>query len=159
MIDHAARERRSRSREDGYFASADEAIQAEQADKYAGVVRIERGPAAYRVTFPQLTSAERGTDAARAAWDLARRPMADVKAMMGRKYDSVQAAWIVPLDQSASIECLALDYSATIEQAADDIAAARIAELEYQLAELTAAYEDVLAHDCAATVAGLAVAA
>lgn len=151
MRDYAAAERRHRMAED---APNVDALAAEQAERYAGVVRIERGPAAFRITFPQLSGAERGTPAAGAAWDTARRPMADVKAIPGRKYDSVQAAWVVPLDQAASVELLSVDYSAPIESVAvDDASAARIAELEAQLAELQAAYEEALSHDCRAVLA------
>lgn len=158
MKDYAATERRHRMAED---APNDDALAAEQAERWAGVIRIERGPAAYRVTFPKLTAAERGTPEAKAAWHEARRPMADVKAIMGRKFDGVQGAWIVPLDQRASIEALALDYAASIEELAIAAgypaeAAARIAELERQLAEVEAAYAEALQHDCRATLAEVA---
>ena len=125
------------------LGDAEATADAERAARYAGVVRIERGPAAFRVTFPKLGAAERGTDAARAAWDEARRPMADVKSIPGRRFDSLQAAWIVPLDQAATIEILADEYAAHIEDVAlaaglDADAAARIADLERQLSILEA---------------------
>lgn len=116
---------------------------AERAERLAGIVRIERGPAAFRVTFPKLADTAKGSPEAKAAWDQARRPMADVKAIPGRRFDSMQAAWIVPLSESARIEGLALDYCAEIEELAlaagyDAQAAARIAELERQLATVEA---------------------
>lgn len=119
------------------------AADAERAERMAGIIRIERGPAAFRVTFPKLGAAERGTDAARAAWDEARRPMADVKAIPGRRFDSMQAAWIVPIEQADTIALLADEYAAQIEDVAlaaglDAESAARIAELERQLAVLEA---------------------
>lgn len=158
MRDYAAAERRHRQAED---APNTDALAAEQAERWADVIRIERGPAAFRVTFPKLSAAEKGSEASRAAWHEARRPMADVKAIMGRKYDAVQAAWIVPLDQRASIEALALDYSAEIHDLAVAAgypaeAVARIAELERQLAEVEAELEAAYAHDCRTTLAEVA---
>ncbi len=156
MRDYAAAERR---RNNG--AGDSDAVAQERAERMAGVIRIERGPAAFRVTFPKLATVERGTDEARAAWHEARRPMADVKAIIGRKWDAVQGAWIIPLDMAASVECLALDYGADIEELAVAAgypadAAARIAELERQLAELEQAYAEALQHDCRAVVEGVA---
>lgn len=131
-----------------------DALAAEQAARYAGLLKIERGAGAFRVTFPTLSDPD---DAIRRAAFREARPILDqVKSIMGRKYDALNKSWIVPLDQASSIEILALDYGATIEDAADDAAAARIAELERQLADLQAAYEDALAHDCAAVLAQVA---
>ena len=138
MKDYAAAERRADDARAILAGGTDAAVSAERAERYAGVVKIERGPAAFRVTFPQLAAHERGSAEAKAAWDTARQPMADVKAIMGRKWDAVQGAWIVPLDMVQSVECLALDYGATIEELAIAAgypadAAARIAELEAAL--------------------------
>ncbi len=161
MRDYAAAERRHRMAEE---APNTDALAAERSERWAGVIRIERGPAAFRITFPKLTAAERGTPEARAAWHEARRPMADVKAIIGRRFDAVQGAWIVPLDMAQSVECLALDYGATIEEAAADIPAelaARVAELERRVATLTAERDAALklADEYAAMLDGQAVAA
>jgi len=164
MKDYAAAERRADEARGILAGGTDAAVTAERAEKYAGVVRIERGPAAFRVTFPQLTAHAKGSPEARAAWDTAKPAMADVKAIMGRKWDAVQGAWIVPLDMAQSVECLALDYGATIEDATPDIPAelaARIAELELALVaardERDAALR--LADDYAAMLDGQAAAA
>jgi len=135
MRDYAAAERRAEDVRKALYGQPDAAVRAERAERYAGVVKIERGPAAFRVTFPQLTAHAKGTPEARTAWDTAKPAMADVKAIIGRKWDAVQGAWIVPLDMAQSVECLALDYGATIEDAAAVPAelAARIAELEAAL--------------------------
>lgn len=161
MRDYARADRERRIGEDG---AATAAADAERRERVAGIVRIERGPAAFRVTFPKIASTERGTPEARQAWDEARRPMADVKAIIGRKWDAVQGAWIVPLDMAASVEGLALDYGATIEEATADVPAeltARIAELE---AALRRAHDERdaalrLADEYAAMLDGQAVAA
>lgn len=138
-------------------ASGAEAAHVERDARLAGIVRIERGPAAYRITFPKLSAAERGTPAAKQAWEEARRPMSDTKSIAGRRFDAMASAWIVPLSQSAAIEGLALNYATSIEDAAiDSPAAARIVELERQLAELEAAYADALAHDCRAVLQAVA---
>jgi len=140
MRDYAAAERRADDARAILAGGTDAALAAERAERYAGVVKIERGPAAFRVTFPQLSAHAKGTPEARAAWDTAKPAMADVKAIIGRKWDAVQGAWIVPLDMAQSVECLALDYGATIEDAAADVPAelaARIAELEHRVAVLT----------------------
>lgn len=118
MRDYATAERQHRGPSPALAAHADAAEQAERAERYAGVLKIERGPAAFRVTFPQIAATEKGTPEARAAWDAARRPMADVKAIEGRRFDAMQAAWIVPASRADAIECLALDYGATIEELA-----------------------------------------
>jgi len=141
MKDYAAAERRADDARAILAGGTDAALTAERAERYAGAVRIERGPAAFRVTFPMLTAHAKGTPEAKAAWENAKRPMQDVKAIIGRKWDPVQGAWIVPLDMAQSVECLALDYGATIEDAAAVPAelAARIAELE---AALRRAHDD-----------------
>lgn len=132
MRDYTRQTDRARAIEDALYGDPGAAAKVEQAERYAGVLRIERGPAAFRITFPMLSAHERGTDEARAAWDAAKRPMADVKALPNRKWDAVQAAWIVPLDAADEVAILAEEYGATIEQATDD-SAARIAELEREL--------------------------
>lgn len=164
MRDYAAAERRADDARAILAGGTDAAVAAERAERYAGVVKIERGPAAFRVTFPQLSAHAKGTPEARAAWENARQPMADVKAIMGRKWDAVQGAWIVPLDMAQSVECLALDYGAMIEEATADIPAelaARIAELEHRVAVLTDERDAALrlADEYAAMLDGQAVAA
>lgn len=126
----------------------DDALAAERAERLAGIVKIERGPAAFRVTFPRLSDPDPAVR--KLAFQDARAPMADVKAIMGRRYDSVQAAWIVPLDQAASVELLADEYAAHIEDVAlaaglDAEYAARIADLERQLAVAEAARDAAVA--------------
>lgn len=143
MKDYGTAERRSRAIEDALYGDPNAAAAAERAERVAGTVRIERGPAAFRVTFPMLATAERGTPAAKTAWDDARAPMADVKAIIGRRFDKMSAAWIVPLDAADSIACLAEEYAAQIEDVApaaglDTDAADRITELERKLSVVTA---------------------
>ena len=164
MKDYAAAERRADDARAILAGGTDAAVTAERAERYAGAVRIERGPAAFRVTFPQLSAHAKGTPEARAAWDTAKPAIADVKAIMGRKWDAVQGAWIVPLDMAQSIECLALDYGATIEDVTPDIPAefaARIAELEQRIVALTDERDAALrlADEYAAMLDGQAVAA
>jgi hypothetical protein len=109
----------------------------ERAERYAGLLKIERGPAAFRITLPRLGDPDHATR--RAAFRECRPILADVKAILGRRWDSVQAAWIVPLDQVSSVEILARDYGAEIEPAALDTGTdSRIADLERQVATLAA---------------------
>lgn len=152
MKDYAKAERRARDLEVTLHGRNDEAMKAERSAEYAGVVRIERGPAAYRITFPMLSTVERGTDESRAAWRWAERPMADVKAIPGRRFDKLSAAWIVPVEQSDLVELLADQYGATIEDAADERDRI-IAELRAQVAELTAELETAYRHVCGSVAA------
>lgn len=138
MRDYARKERNARLAE-ALSGDLSQAEQAERRERFAGIVRIERGPAAYRVTFPRLSVVEKGTPEAREAWDQARLPMQDVKSIPGRKWDAVQGAWIIPLSEAGSVEYLASEYGAEIEELAlaagfSAEAAARIRELEEQLA-------------------------
>lgn len=137
MKDYAKAERRADAVREALFGKPSEAVKAEKAERYAECVRIEKGAAAYKITFPMLSTFERGSAEAKAAWDLARQPMADVKAIPGRTFDKLSAAWLVPASEAASVELLAEDYGASIEDAADD-SAALIAELREQVASLTA---------------------
>ena len=63
--------------------------------------------------------------------------MADVKAIPGRTFSKLDAAWIVPNTEAAAVELLAEEYGATIDELASD-ADAEIAELKRQVASLTA---------------------
>lgn len=152
MKNYAKAEARADAVRDALFSKADEAVTDERRERYAGAVRIERGPGAFRITFPQLAEHERGSAQAKAAWDRAKAPMADVKAIMGRTFSKVEAAWIVPIDQATSVEILAEEYGATIETATDERDRI-IAELERQIEELTAELTLAYAHDCRTAVA------
>lgn len=136
MRDYTRDTDRARALDHALYGDLGAAAKAEQAERYAGVLRIERGPAAFRITFPQLSAHERGTAEAKAAWDAAKRPMADVKAIPGRTFSKVEAAWLIPIAEAASVELLAEDYGARIEAIAD-ANAERVAELERQVAILT----------------------
>lgn len=149
MRDYAKAERRADSVREALYGRPNEQVRAERAERYAGVMRIERGPAAFRVTFPQLSAHERGSVEAKAAWDMAREPMAEVKAIPGRTFDKMSAAWMVPNSERVAVEVMAEQYGATIEDATDP----RIAELERQVAELQAELEIAYAHVCGQAVA------
>ena len=137
MRDYAAAERRADDVREALYGQPDQAVRAERAERYAGVVKIERGVAAFRVTFPQLAAHERGSVEAKAAWELAKAPMQDVKAIAGRTFSKLDAAWIVPATEGAAVELLAEEYGATIDELASGDGA-EIAELRRQVAALTA---------------------
>lgn len=160
MRDYTRQTERARALDHALYGDVGAAAKAEQAERYAGVVKIERGPAAFRITFPMLSAHERGSDEARAAWDLAKRPMADVKAIRGRTFSKLDAAWLVPISEAPSVELLADEYGAAIEAVAD-ANAERVAELERQVAILTAERDAALrlADDYAAMLDGQAAAA
>lgn len=151
MKDYAKSEREHRLAED---APNTDALSAERAARYAALLRVERGPAAFRVTFPELSDPDDATR--RAAFREARPLMAEVKSVPGRRYDAVQKAWIIPLEAEQTVELLAEQYGVTVEAAADDAAARRIAELEQQVAELEAELEAAMQHDCRAVLQAVA---
>lgn len=99
-------------------------------EQVAGLVRIERGAAAFRVTFPH----------AQDRWRDTRPIIAEIKSIMGRRYDPFGKAWSVPVEAAGTIEALAAQYGAEIEELAvaagfEPDAAARIAALEAELAQ------------------------
>lgn len=150
MRDYASAERRADDVRDALYGDHSAAVRAERAERYAGVVRIERGPAAFRVTFPQLAEHERGSAEAKAAWGRAKVPMADVKAIPGRTFSKLDAAWLVPVSEAAAVDILATEYGATIESIVPDDAAARIAELEAALRRANADWQRACAERDAA---------
>jgi hypothetical protein len=121
MKDYRRTEARQRLA-DALSGDLDAAVRAERIERYAGLLRVERGSAAYRISFPHFK--ERYADC---------RPMlAAVKAIPGRRFDSLSATWSIPSDQREAVELLADEYGATIEDA--DSTDDRIAELQHKLA-------------------------
>lgn len=128
MRDAAAIERRNRQLEHVLHGDLAELDREAAAERYAGLLRIERGPAAFRLTFP----------AAKDRWAECRPIMEAVKAIPGRRYDPFTKAWSIPADRAESVQALASQYAAEIEELAlaagfDAEAAARIAQLEAEL--------------------------
>ena len=129
MRNYAARERAERLRAEA--APRMRELERQSAlEQSAGLVRIERGAAAFRVTFPHAADRWRDT-----------KPLiAEVKSIPGRKYDPFGKSWTVPVEAAGTIEALAEQYGATIEALAVEAgfspdAAARIAALEAELAQ------------------------
>jgi hypothetical protein len=132
MRDYAKAERRSRLAES--LDSLDAAAKAEQSEKVAAILRIEKHPNAYAISFPGFDPKNQDV------W----RIMREVKALTGRRFDSINKVWSVPLSSSTEVEALAATYGLDILTISDD-PQARIAELERALAVVTAERDAAIA--------------
>lgn len=123
MKDYASAENRQRDLERALFAPVGELEKAERAERYAGIVKIERSDR-FTITFPDIDFRNPDT----------KRLLAEVKSLPDRRFDPITKAWGVPLASAEYVEILCESYGLTVEQ----VAGRDVAELQRQVERLTA---------------------
>jgi hypothetical protein len=136
MKDYTKSESRAKDLEAILHGDLGDHDHARNAERFGGLVIIEREPdGVARVCFPGASSEDksRRSDAFRL--------IQEIKSIEGRRYDPIRKVWMIPAESFPQVEGFAAGYgveivATTAGYPAD--AATRISELERHLATLTA---------------------